>query len=62
MPPQQLQAMIQEGRVEVGEGEQLVPGPSLTCPDVPCSESMSAYQRVMSEETRFDGVRWHHCM
>jgi len=52
--------MIQEGRVEVGEGERVVPGPSLTCPDVPCSESMSAYQQVMSEEIGFDAVRRHH--
>ena len=53
--------MIQEGQVEVGEGERLVPGPSLTCTAVPCNESVSAYQQVMSEETGFDAVRVQQC-
>ena len=53
--------MIQEGRVEVGEGEQLVAGPSLTSTTVACSDSGSAYQQVMSEETGLDAVRGLYC-
>ena len=53
--------MIQDGRVEVGEGERLVPGPSLSYSSEPCSEGMSAYEQVMSEETGFDAVSAQQC-
>lgn len=49
--------MIQEGRVEVVDGEQLVAGPSLAGTNVACNDSGSAYQQVMSEEAGLDAVR-----
>lgn len=49
--------MIQEGRVEVGEGERLVAGSSLTDTTVACNDSGSAYQQVMADEAGLDAVR-----